>query len=333
VSSITLLKTRSRKKAVMGIETLIIFIAMIIVAAIAAGVLLRTQGVLQQRALAVGTETQERIVTGVEVLTVVGYVNTTAATINEFEATVRPSAGSDPVQLLTMGITVTTQTNFLPLVLEDTLQQQAHSETFTFLNASQHLMSYNMNYDPNDYSSSYVALVTGNLSPDNLSGLNITTVSTAGVITNSFVFPLGINFTNVSQVVNYTNMPIYQNPSDIFSPMYGYLTLQGSPAGSAQISTAQNFTKFMIQSDVDNLCDWNNLVPDYRFCYRVRLGNQNTVIETGEIMSLRFKMSDSKAVTIDQTVDMQFVPKGGNLQDIVVYIPQVLTKAVQTLWP
>ena len=317
----------------MGIETLIIFIAMIIVAAIAAGVLLRTQGVLQQRALAVGAETRERIVTGVEILSVVGYINTSIQQVNEFEVTLRPRAGSSDVQLLTLGVTATTASNFLPTIVESTLQQNAHSESITFLNSSQHLMSYNMNYDPNDYSSSYISLVTGNSSPDNLSGLNITIISTTGLITQSFIYPLGINFSNSSQIVNMTQVPIYYNTSDILSSMYGFLTLQGHSNGVNQISTAQNFSIFKIQTDVDNLCDWTNLVTDYRYCYRVRLGNQNTILELGEIMSLRIKLSLVKGIGIDQQVDIQFIPKGGQIEDIIVYIPQVLTKQVQTLWP
>lgn len=317
----------------MGIETLIIFIAMIIVAAIAAGVLLRTQGVLQQRALAVGAETRERLVTGVEILSVVGFVNTTASTINQFEITLRPRSGSSEVQLLTLGVTLTTKDYFLPMILMNTAQSSAHAENIVALDAAQKTLTYNLNYDPNDYATTQIHLVNNSDSPDNLSGLNITIISSLGAVTKSFVFPLGINFSNTTAYINMTQVPIYENTSDIFSPSYGFLTLRGYSSGANSINTSQNFTTFTIQSDIDNVCDWENLVADFRFCSRVRLGNQNTLLELGEIMSLRMKMSNIKAVSIDQTVNFVFIPKGGSIEEIIVYIPQVLTRQVQTLWP
>ena len=70
-----MLPVRQSKKGIMGIETLIIFIAMIIVAAIAAGVLLRTQGVLQQKSLAVANEARERVVTGLEIISITANID------------------------------------------------------------------------------------------------------------------------------------------------------------------------------------------------------------------------------------------------------------------
>jgi archaellin len=306
---------------------------MIIVASIAAGVLLRTQGVLQQKALAVGTEARERLVTGVEILSVVGFVNVTEATINQFEVTMRPRAGSSEIQMLTLGLTITTRSTFLPLVAQHTRQASAHTEDITFLDNASHLMSYNMHYDPNDFSSTYISLAVGNQSSDNLSGLNITIISSTGDISESFVFPLGINLSDTTTLVNKTLDLIYENTSDIFSSAYGFISILGYPSGTNQISTAENYTVFTIQSDVDNLCDWENLATDYRYCYRVRLGNQNTLVELGEIVSLRAKMSTEKAVGIDQTVSMQFIPKGGSMEEIIIYVPQVLVRQVQTLWP
>ena len=64
------------RKAAQGIGTLIIFIALILVAAVAAGVLIQTAGSLQSKSLDVGRQTQEKITADIEVVQV--YVTNTS---------------------------------------------------------------------------------------------------------------------------------------------------------------------------------------------------------------------------------------------------------------
>ncbi len=61
---------KNSKKGAQGIGTLIIFIAMILVAAVAAGVLIQTASSLQSKSLDVGRQTQERLTTDIEVIQV-----------------------------------------------------------------------------------------------------------------------------------------------------------------------------------------------------------------------------------------------------------------------
>jgi flagellin-like protein len=86
-------------KAQVGIGTLIVFIAMILVAAVAAGVLLRTSGTLQQRATVTGEQSIKEVSTILKVPTVIGYAAVPAN--NQIDAvllTIQLASGSGNVR-------------------------------------------------------------------------------------------------------------------------------------------------------------------------------------------------------------------------------------------
>jgi archaeal flagellin FlaB len=89
------------RKGAQGIGTLIIFIAMILVAAVAAGVLIQTASSLQSKSLDVGRQSQEKITTDIEVVQV--YATDTADgtidTDDNMTMVVRLGSGSAPVKL------------------------------------------------------------------------------------------------------------------------------------------------------------------------------------------------------------------------------------------
>ena len=89
----------SHKKAIMGVGVLLIFISTILTAAIAAGVLIRTSGVLQIKAVEVERISRERLTSGLEFVKVVGYANVTTGTMSELEIITRLKTGSSPVDL------------------------------------------------------------------------------------------------------------------------------------------------------------------------------------------------------------------------------------------
>jgi len=91
-----------------GIGTLIVFIAMVLVAAIAAGVLINTAGLLQSQAEATGEETSEQVSDRVEVSTVTGTAEDDIdgtdfgpdeARINQTNLTVLRSPGAGDINL------------------------------------------------------------------------------------------------------------------------------------------------------------------------------------------------------------------------------------------
>ncbi|EMA32401.1 archaellin/type IV pilin N-terminal domain-containing protein [Halobiforma nitratireducens] len=89
-----------RDRAQVGIGTLILFVAMVLVAAIAAGVLINTAGQLQNQAQATGEQSTAEVANNLDIYTAVGEIDTAdGTTVDTVEVTVGLGAGSDPIDL------------------------------------------------------------------------------------------------------------------------------------------------------------------------------------------------------------------------------------------
>ena len=108
---------RNDLRAEVGIGTMIVFIATILVAAIAAGVLISTSQKLQAKSTQTGNEATQNVVGSLEVLNVQGVRGGTTAAdlIEEIDVTVRLAAGADPVDLGALVIQYSDGTNQLSL--------------------------------------------------------------------------------------------------------------------------------------------------------------------------------------------------------------------------
>ncbi|MFC7073704.1 archaellin/type IV pilin N-terminal domain-containing protein [Halovenus rubra] len=91
-------KETEPNRAQVGIGTLIVFIAMVLVAAIAAGVLINTAGFLQTQAEDTGTESTSQVADNLKVITEVGNVSADDK-IDQVRLGVQPAAGAGDVNL------------------------------------------------------------------------------------------------------------------------------------------------------------------------------------------------------------------------------------------
>jgi flagellin-like protein len=110
-----------------GIGTLIIFIALVLVAAVAAGVLVTTAGDLQSRAADTGEDAQAQVSNQIDVVSATGAVNSSAGSgIDNVTLVVKKSPGSDPIDLSQATIEYTSSGS------SETLSQGSSTDNTTF---------------------------------------------------------------------------------------------------------------------------------------------------------------------------------------------------------
>jgi flagellin FlaB len=110
-----------------------VFIALVLVAAIAAGVLINTAGFLQSSAEATGEQSQSQVTNRIQVTNAVGQVNSSEDpnTVKSVELTVSQAPGADDINLEAVTIQYISDTGTAKLV-SDSGQTTANSDgTFT----------------------------------------------------------------------------------------------------------------------------------------------------------------------------------------------------------
>ncbi|WP_440992230.1 archaellin/type IV pilin N-terminal domain-containing protein [Haloarchaeobius baliensis] len=91
--------TENDERGQVGIGTLIIFIAMVLVAAVAAGVLINTAGLLESTASDTGADSQAQVSNQIDVVTAVGHNTDSDSAVESLNFTVKKSAGASNIDL------------------------------------------------------------------------------------------------------------------------------------------------------------------------------------------------------------------------------------------
>lgn len=111
-------KLRNNAGAI-GIGAMIVFIAMVLVAGIAASVLIQTSSRLETQAMATGQETTNEVATGIAIADIEGYA-ATGSDISRLAIQVRPRAGSDDIDLSQAFIEISDSSKKLVLTYDST---------------------------------------------------------------------------------------------------------------------------------------------------------------------------------------------------------------------
>ena len=99
------------KKGAVGIGTLIIFIAMVLVAAIAAAVLINVSGILQQKAMSTGKEAITQVSGNLLITSIRGNTNAGKTVIDSLNVTITTAAGAGRVDLSQLVVKVGNNVN------------------------------------------------------------------------------------------------------------------------------------------------------------------------------------------------------------------------------
>lgn len=318
-----------QKKAVMGIGTLIIFISVILVAAVAAGVIISTAGLLQQKSLIVGGEAQKRLVNQIEVISILGDGNITAEKVNNFEITGRLGAGSNPIQLRTLGISLLTDSFDTAMTFQhismDNTSYVVFPATGSPLSLAAGPPAPFITIDDRDEDGVQDKLWLSNstsLYPDGFHRLHVELSNNNDPVNATANLELNFSadttkFIDVEALIEYNEVG------------YGFITLEGYVNNSNITNLSANLT---IRNMI-NECSFDQVARETAYCVKFKLGNDDTVLDSGEVLQFLFRTKEEHRLGTDEAFEITFYPDKGSLTRIGRRTPDVITTTKIFLFP
>lgn len=317
-------KSSLKKRGVVGIETLIIFIAMILVAGVAAFVLIRTSGLLQQRALAVSNEAITRVSTSFEFIQVIGNTNPVSEELKEFEILLRLGAGSNAIQMNNVGLTFISGLKAFTATLSHENYIDFESVQINYTDNATTTALYNLDVLTSDKFDDTVVFVPNGTGVNESLSFDL---STAG----NFTINLQVDL-DASDTFNKDNIPILGPDGET---IYGFIDFNGTIknyTGSINNSLAtQNFT-LLIKKYPDS-CEFSQLRPEINYCLSPQIGDNDNKFEPGELLILKYKLTDDSKLGTDEAFEFNLVPKTGVIATLSGRTAEAFMNYKTLLWP
>lgn len=305
------------KKAIMGIGTLIIFIATILVAAVAAAVLISTSNVLQQRSLLVGQEARKSITDGIEVISIMTSSNVSTETFNDFEILVRLSPGSDALQMRKFNLQYTGPDHDSAAVLA-----YSEDETVTTISSIVDETAYVdvHDIDGDGVTDTVIVINVTNSSegsPNDFLQFNLSQYGLSNLV------PLNANL-SVGTTVSLAESGISVEDNYVLGvvSVSGVVTTDDTlPANSI---TVRQFA---------SSCDFDTLITEGYYCYEIVNGNSDFVLNSGERFKLRYRLNQSNLLNTGEDFTFIFTTEKGRLSEARARTPDVVVSTRAKVWP
>lgn len=331
---------RKRKQAIMGIGTLIIFIATILVAAVAAGVLISTSGVLQQRALITGQEARKKITNAVEIISITAYGNKTDESLNNFEILLRLDAGSDPLQMKNFDLSFIGPAQHASGKLAHPSLNDAEFDITSGLGGF--LRNVTVSGDSIDNSSTYEIFdLDGDTVPEEIrvsSNWNNQSPEQEDYLVINFsrhdegyaLVELEEDITNISNYMIYEliDEPIYNQDNKF----YGVVNIEANITENSTIPL--NGTNYMqISKHYIHECTFESIPYEKNFCFEVMHGDKDTVLGDGEVFMVKYKLKPENRLFIGQEFEFLLSGEKGRMTRAKARTPDIIQTLRVPLWP
>jgi archaeal flagellin FlaB len=307
------------KKAEMGVGTLIIFIAMLLVAAVAAGVLLQTAGSLQEKSLATGQQAQSQISTHAETIEV-SATDGRNGNVTDFQEIVKLAPGSDAIKLNQVIFSVNTKDNTGTLKYRGINSICENNNINGYNTYNDEVISSDVDNTLNDYTlaedldddgaNDYVYVYTDVGGNDDYLYFKLS--SSATIINVS----LGIDIDGAVDTADVDDQPI-TNGTDIF----GYVSVNGL-TGPVMINDSIEF----IVKPYEEGEGYFSVVYEQTGTNWVN-GN----LQRGDIIRMCFE--SPREVTEDEEIRLNFIPKIGTSTLTNFVTPDVISTERVYLYP
>lgn len=304
------------RRALIGVGVLIIFLSTILAASITAGVLIRTSGVLVQKSTDVERTVRERLVTGFEMVSAQAQGNTTTEKINNFEFFVRLRAGSSAIQLGDTFFTFASDSYTGTADIQDPYTYYLTTQIL-FLNTSNSTSITDLDDDGVADS----VIVMENYQGSLLDYLNFS-LSLVGNAIVELEADISAATTNNSVSIYVPDSAIVVNDT-----IYGYVHIRGSTTTNG---TLQDPIVFYV-SPLSFQCKFTTLTEETKYCAYAFVGDENTVLDAGELLGIRYKVRNAYALGPGEELEVQLVPKEGDLMRMDIKMPNLVKPSIRLL--